>query len=110
MNESLGKTEPLGCHGHAGVAMRLSESALPTFDASRMTRTDKEPIMSSHFVEDGYLRAHVALEPVIRAEVEAEFEEELEQASFFERLRIRRKMKIEIERRIHEVAPPDALY
>ncbi len=66
--------------------------------------------MSSHFVEDGYLRARKALEPMIRAEVESEFQAELEQAAFLERLRIRRKIKLDIERRIHDVAPPDALY
>jgi hypothetical protein len=47
---------------------------------------------------------------VIRAEVEQEFAGELQQASFWRRYPLRRKIAREIERRIAAAAPPDALY
>lgn len=66
---------------------------------------------SSGIVADGYKRACAALEPAIRAEVSKEFDERLENASFFERLRLRREMTAEIRRRVEAKAPPaDAMY
>ncbi len=66
---------------------------------------------SEGIVADGYNRACAALEPAIRAEVRKEFAERLENASFLERLRLRREMAAEIERRVRAKAPPpDALY
>jgi len=66
---------------------------------------------SEGIVADGYKRGCSALEQVIRAEVREEFAERLENASLFERLRLRREMAAEIERRVRAKAPPpDALY
>ena len=65
---------------------------------------------SNGFVEDGYNRACSALEPQIRAEVSAEYEERLKCSGFWERRRIEREIEREITRRVHEKAPPDALY
>ncbi len=64
----------------------------------------------SHFVNDGYSRAYQAVGEQVSAEVKQQFAERLQQASFFERFRIRHEMAQEIERRIHATAPPDALY
>jgi len=58
------------------------------------------------FVEDGPERAGAA----IRAEVIAEFAEQLSTASFWQRLRIWRAIDAEVERRLERQAPPDALY
>ena len=66
---------------------------------------------SDGIVKGGYKRACAALEPAIQAEVRKEFAERLENASFFERLRLLREMATEIERRLRaKVPPPDALY
>jgi hypothetical protein len=62
------------------------------------------------FVDDGYSRACQAVSEQVSAEVEQEFAERLQQASFIKRCRIRREIAQEIERRIHASAPPDALY
>ena len=64
----------------------------------------------SGFVADGHERARRALEPMIRAEVEREFAEELQNAPPWQQHWIRRKIQREIERRIAAAAPPDALY
>lgn len=61
-------------------------------------------------VVDGHFRACSALEPLIRAEVAAEYAERLSRATLWERWRLQREMAIEIQRRIHQKAPPDALY
>ena len=62
-------------------------------------------------VKDGYKRACSALEPAVRAEVRKVFAKRLKDASFLERLRLRRQMAAEIERRVRAKAPPpDALY
>jgi len=61
-------------------------------------------------VADGHRRAVRALEPVVRAEVEAEYADRLAAVPRWKRARLRREMQQEIERRIAERAPPDALY
>ena len=62
-------------------------------------------------VADGYWRAAGAIEPRIRAEVAAEYATRLEEATtFWQRFQLRREMKREIARRIHEQAPPYGLY
>jgi hypothetical protein len=61
-------------------------------------------------VADGHERAVRALEPVVRAEVEAEYAERLAAASRWKRARLKQEIRREIERRIAERAPPDALY
>jgi hypothetical protein len=61
-------------------------------------------------VWNGHLRAYRAWKPIVRAEVQAEYAERLERAGFWERLRLRLEMKFEIDRRIQEKAPSDALY
>ena len=62
------------------------------------------------FVADGCRRARAAIEPQVRAEVQREFASELENASFLKRVRLRRQMEREIQRRVEAMAPPDALY
>jgi hypothetical protein len=62
------------------------------------------------FVADGYRRARSALEPKIRAEVEAEFADERKAAGWIRRWFVQRKIKSEIRRRIHAEAPPEAHY
>lgn len=65
---------------------------------------------SQHFIANGRQNACVAIEPMVRTEVEAEYAEQLKGASLWRRFWIHRKMKQEIRRRIGELAPPDALY
>lgn len=62
------------------------------------------------FVADGYRRARLAAEPVIRRAVRAEFEAELNAAPVEGRSAIRRRMDLEIKRRLELVAPADGLY
>jgi len=57
-------------------------------------------------VADGPCRAAAA----IRAEVVAEFADQFAAASFWQRFRIRRVINAEVNRRIPQQAPPDALY
>lgn len=65
---------------------------------------------SSGFVVDGYERARKAMEPEIRAEIAAKYAEQLATATLWQRWKLRRQMKVEINERIHQVAPPDAEY
>jgi hypothetical protein len=62
------------------------------------------------FVSDGCQRARLALEAENRAAVEREFAERLRDASLPRRLMLERQMAREIERRLGEQAPLDALY
>ncbi|MBN1908215.1 MAG: hypothetical protein JW818_00615 [Pirellulales bacterium] len=48
--------------------------------------------------------------PEIREQVELEYADRLDQASWLGRLRLRREIDREIARRTREQAPPDALY
>lgn len=66
--------------------------------------------VDNRIVANGYARAYAAIEPGVRAEVQAEYAERLQNASFFSRVWIRWEMKREIRRRIDRSAPPDALY
>lgn len=70
----------------------------------------RRPGSANGFVADGYERLRRALQPQIRAEVEREFAERLHAADFWQRLLIGREISREIERRLREAAPPDALY
>ncbi len=65
---------------------------------------------SNGIVVDGYERAYSAVEPEVRAQVLAEYADRLAEAGFWKRWRLRREIEREIVRRIHEKAPPDALY
>jgi hypothetical protein len=65
---------------------------------------------SDRIVVDGDARAASALEPVVRAEVAAEYAERLQHANFWQRWWLQREMEREIARRIDERAPPHALY
>jgi len=62
------------------------------------------------FVDDGYHRARTALQQEVQREVHAEYAERLQQASFFERLKIKRKIRREINRRVLARANPSSLY
>jgi len=70
----------------------------------------KDDAKRHRFVVNGHGRAVDALEPVVRAEVESEFAERLKDASYWRRVLLRREMRAELKRRMHEKAPPDALY
>jgi hypothetical protein len=61
-------------------------------------------------VADGDSRAWSALEPAIRVKVTAAYASQLSEASFLKRLWLSLKIRREIARRIHQQAPPDALY
>ncbi len=65
---------------------------------------------SHHFVENGLQLARAAIRPEIRAVVVAEFAERLAAASAVERWRLRLKIAREIDRRLRQLAPSDALY
>ena len=62
------------------------------------------------FVEGGWKNARTATEPLVRAEVEAEYAERLKEASPWRRFWLRREMEREIRRRTNAAAPRDALY
>lgn len=62
--------------------------------------------MRNHFVADGQ-RRHSA---VIRAAVKAAFANELSQASFWERFRLRIRIHLEIQRRHNEAVSAKSLY
>ena len=62
------------------------------------------------FVDDGQHRAREALLPLIRAEVEAEYAERLQQAGLALRLLLRQEIRREVKRRVEQRAPCDALY
>ena len=61
-------------------------------------------------VADGYDRAVRAHEPAIRQAVEQEFATRIREAAFWRRWWIRRLMRVEIKRRLDEVAPAGGLY
>lgn len=61
-------------------------------------------------VADGHARAQAAAETQVRAAVRAEYAERLKATSLLGRIRLRRDMEREIQRRISEQAPPWALY
>jgi hypothetical protein len=64
----------------------------------------------SDFIVDGYDQARSRIEPEIVAAVHAEYAEQLHKATLFGRLWLKWQMRREIERRIADKAPPDALY
>ena len=65
---------------------------------------------ANHIVADGHERAFSAALDRIRAELLRRHAGELEQASFWRRWVLRRKIEREARRLACEVAPPDALY
>lgn len=72
-----------------------------------MNRSDGK---ETSFVADGHDRARRANEAAVRTAVEQAYTAELETASFWHRLIIRRRIKREIKRRLDRLAPPNALY
>lgn len=66
--------------------------------------------MRNRFVADGCERARAALEPELRAEVEAEYAVRLVGVGFVERMKLKRQINREVERRLRARAPKDALY
>jgi len=62
------------------------------------------------FLKDGRRRARAAARAEIRAEVHAEFAERLRAAGRLQRLRLRREIKCEVERRLDEIAPRHGQY
>ncbi len=65
---------------------------------------------STLFVCDGYARTCAAIQPQIRAVVEAEFSERLAAASLWGRFWLRRAIEREVRQRVRQSAPPEALY
>jgi hypothetical protein len=71
---------------------------------------------NNHFVEDGAERAAAAVIARIRDEVELEYAERLNSASWFERWRLYREIRNEVSRRLakckrlDEIASPRNLY
>ena len=65
---------------------------------------------ANRVVADGYERARSACEPELRAQVTAEYAERLANASFWKQWWLRWEMRREVVRRVHEKAPPYALY
>lgn len=61
-------------------------------------------------VADGHSHARAALIEQVTREVQARYAEALAVAGFWGRLRLRRRMRQEIERRMEELAPDNALY
>jgi hypothetical protein len=66
--------------------------------------------MRNRIVADGYRRARAALEPEVRAEVEAEYAARLQGVKFVERMKLKREINREVEMRLRRRAPRDALY
>jgi len=64
----------------------------------------------NNFLPDGYQRLCCEHEPKIRAEVEGEYAEQLAASSWLNRRRIRKQMEREIDTRLANSAPPEALY
>lgn len=62
------------------------------------------------FLADSYERAIEANEPIVRDEVERQFEEQLSNSSDDECRELREMIEAEIKRRLDAIAPPDALY
>lgn len=58
---------------------------------------------NQHFVVDGWNEGDVAIESMVRAEVEAEYAEQLKAASSWRRFWLRRKIEREIRRRMGEL-------
>jgi hypothetical protein len=61
-------------------------------------------------VADGNHRVRQAIEPQIRAAVEAEYAERWQAASLWRRFWLRREMNREVERRLELAAPSHAVY
>ena len=64
----------------------------------------------NQIVNDGCDRLRNEREPTIRAEVELKFADQMANASWSQRRKIRKVMKAEIQSRLDAVAPPEALY
>jgi hypothetical protein len=65
---------------------------------------------TDRLLADGYRRACSSLDAVVRAEVSAEYAEQMSRSGLWMRLSLRIRMNQEIKRRIHQKAPPDGLY
>ena len=73
--------------------------------ASRMSK-DKH----HHIVADGRQRVVGANADRIARAIRAKYADEMAQAGWFRRLRLRRKIRGEIRRELERIAPPDGLY
>jgi hypothetical protein len=74
--------------------------------ASNKVRT----AIRERFLVDGCTRARSEAEPVIRAQMVAEYAERVEAADAWGRFWLRREMEREIRARVEKLAPRDALY
>jgi hypothetical protein len=62
------------------------------------------------FIPDGCDRLRSTHEPQIRAEIELKYADQLASASWLTRRKIRKRIKHEIDTRLDDLAPPEALY
>ena len=65
---------------------------------------------NNKIVADGRQRAYDGSIEQVRVEVEAKYAEELKNAGFWGRMRLRQQMEREIRQRMTKIAPPDGLY
>ena len=77
---------------------------------SRLTQLVFAMEETDNFLADGYERLRGEHEPEIRAEVERKYAHQIASASWLNRRRIRKQIEREIETKLDDLAPPDALY
>ena len=65
---------------------------------------------SDGLVPDGYDQLRSIHEPQVRAEIELKYADQLTSASWLNRRKIRKQIELEIDTRLDNLAPPDALY
>ncbi len=68
------------------------------------------PMSTNKIVADGRERAYDGSIQQVRAEIEAQYAEELRKAGFWKRILLQRRIEREIRDRMKEIAPPDGLY
>ncbi len=61
-------------------------------------------------VSDGGNRAYQANIKAVRAEVEKKYADQLVEAGFWKRIKLRRQIEKEVQKRMKKIAPPGALY
>jgi len=65
---------------------------------------------SSEFVADGEDRIRDANESVVRNQIESKYADQLNNASWLQRRKLKKQIRNEIKDRLDELAPPDAMY
>ncbi|MDB4766138.1 hypothetical protein OAG71_00475 [bacterium] len=65
---------------------------------------------TDRFVEDDCDRLRSVHEQNVRAEIELRHAEQMANASWFKRLKIRKQIETELQSRLDDLAPPEASY